>query len=90
MPRELVYLDDVKHRLYDWGEQHALHCLEGMNPADATPVIHAHWVRHDYSAELEGYFIPSFSCSHCETISRERMNFCGECGALMDEEGDEG
>lgn len=64
---------------------------------DVKPVIHGHWI---YQAELKN-FTPAGStrhcirCSNCGALFRvkryenkefENSNFCGKCGAVMDED----
>ena len=89
MSRELVYLDDVKLQLYKYGQHEAIRCLTGIHRADAAPVIHAHWVKQNHALEIDGFYRPQYACSNCGDIAPYRNNFCGECGALMDEEGSE-
>lgn len=48
--------------------------------ADVGPVVHAHWGRGSEDGRRE--------CSHCGMYEHER-NYCGFCGAKMDESEDE-
>lgn len=58
-----------------------------MQPAeDVAPVIHAHWIKHDYAEEFCETIIPNYECSHCHQWFRDDRNYCGECGAKMDAE----
>lgn len=52
---------------------------------DVAPVVHAHWIKH---GEPPWYVI---ECSECGAKwqmsgSWDANNFCGNCGAKMDEE----
>ena len=53
--------------------------------ADVEPIIHAHWIRHEWAEEVEDRLIPNYECSHCHEWFRDNRRRCGECGAKMDE-----
>ena len=49
--------------------------------ADVAPVVHAHWI---LLREPNGKPY-CFSCSNCDFRTKSGLNFCGDCGAIMDE-----
>ena len=60
--------------------------LARMKEADVAPVVHGHWIKHEWAEEVEGMLIPNYECSHCHMWLRDDRQWCGECGAKMDEE----
>ena len=53
-------------------------------PADVAPVVHEHWIRHDYADVVEGYYVPEYECSKCRAWKKDDSDFCPNCGAKMD------
>lgn len=59
---------------------------------DAAKVVHAHWIRtylaqiRTYLAQTGSYQTGSYKCSNCGRLSMGNTNYCGGCGARMDEE----
>ena len=59
---------------------------EAFPAADVAPVVHGRWVNHfDYMMERSGFFV----CDSCKKMSREKYDYCPNCGALMDGKEDE-
>lgn len=59
--------------------------IQKFPSADVVPVVHAHWIKH---GEPPWYVI---ECSECGAKwqtggSWDANDFCGNCGAKMDEE----
>ena len=50
-------------------------------PADVTPVVHAHWIYHP-NWELNGEY--AYQCPRCQMGSDINHNYCMRCGAKMD------
>lgn len=58
-------------------------CITSMPAADVAPVVHGRWVNHfDYMMERSGFFV----CDSCKKMSREKYDYCPNCGARMDKE----
>lgn len=58
--------------------------IKTIKPVDVAPVIHAHWI----------YKHGELHCSRCNErilniIHRGCLNYCPDCGAIMDETKDE-
>lgn len=70
--------------------------LEEADDADVEEVKHGEWIYHECVSSHEGA-ISGYSCSECCSFVDEEIfdadgfheNFCGHCGAKMDEEGKE-
>ena len=85
---ENMYKEVWKHStspLNEWDTWGLLSALERVPTADVEPVIHAHW-----TYEIDDLF-PADSmmiCSNCGEYERlgANDNYCGNCGAKMDEE----
>lgn len=59
--------------------------------SDAEPVVHGHWERHYCFTDIcNKEHIYGYHCSNCGKgwieAQPERNNYCGWCGAKMDEE----
>lgn len=56
-----------------------------MRQSDYVPIVHGHWI-----VEGSGYCGDYAECSECGEIiefsPRQKMNYCPNCGAKMDEE----
>lgn len=52
--------------------------IEDMPAADVVPVVHGQW--------LPDCDLDYCSICHCEKLSRDRYNYCPNCGAKMDGE----
>lgn len=69
--------------------------VETQPTVDVAPVEHAHWEYHD-SVSTGGWIIGVYVCSACKATVPEHIfgsytvgfhkEFCGACGAKMDEE----
>lgn len=67
--------------LFSEATQHEIFFLLESEPSeDVEPVRHAHWIR-TYLAQTGSY-----ECSNCGRFSMGDTNYCGGCGARMDEE----
>lgn len=99
MSDKVVRLSDIEEMLANAqivsdGEYNG-YCTEDVNlsmlpTADYASVVHAHWIEHKWAEELEGLLISNYECSHCHMWLRDDRQWCGECGAKMDEESEEG
>lgn len=101
--RKLVYADDAKRHIKDYGKG-AIACgiktldpvddivaiagiVDCMPAVDAAPVIHGHWIDHAL-----GFLLSHTTCSRCgfNKDGLSHPNYCEECGAKMDEEVSDG
>ena len=55
---------------------------------DAVPVVHGHWIIHEWAEEVDNMLIPNYECSVCGTWKRDDTAFCPHCGADMRKDGD--
>jgi len=66
------------------------HPIDDIHAADVRPVVHAHWV----DVRQEGVCAWTAECSNCWTRNDippvELAHYCPSCGAVMDEEVDNG
>lgn len=62
--------------------------LVRLPPVDVAPVVHAHWIRHENADIICGYYVPNFECSQCGTWKEDDSDYCPDCGAKMDGEGE--
>lgn len=68
--------------------------IDAQPTVDTTQAVHAHWIR-TYLAQIRTYSgthlaqTGSYKCSNCGRLSMGNTNYCGGCGAKMDEEEDE-
>lgn len=70
--------------LFSEATQHEIFFLLESEPSeDVEPVIHAHWIR-EFLTQTGCY-----ECSSCRRYSTLETNYCGSCGAKMDEEKNE-
>lgn len=73
---------------YDYGIDDCIDEVDGAEPVDAKPVIHAHWIRTAIDYGSKGYI----RCSNCGadfSLPVHKMQgfyqrYCGACGARMD------
>ena len=63
--------------------------VEALKPADVAPVVHAYWIRHENADMFDGYEVPMFECSKCRAWKEDDSDFCPDCGAKMDAQGEE-
>lgn len=63
--------------------------VDQMLPADVAPVVHAYWIRHENADMFDGYEVPMFECSKCRAWKEDDSDFCPDCGAKMDAQGEE-
>ena len=73
--------------------------IKGMKAADVAPVRHArweecHWVEQDGPYSLVAHPKAAFRCSGCKYVFKKELlwkdNYCPNCGARMDIEGNGG
>ena len=57
--------------------------IDGIPSADVAPVRHGRWVVIDAEEPRR------YGCSECKRLSWHMENYCPNCGARMDEDGDE-
>ena len=81
-----TYLGDREAMIYDEALVDALYALNEAPTVDAVPVVHGRWKKHDAT----GYV----GCSNCwdvfvdeEWLTEGRWNYCPNCGAKMDGDG---
>ena len=65
------------------------HLMSTIKPADVAPVVHAYWIRHENADMFDGYEVPMFECSKCRAWKEDDSDFCPDCGAKMDAQGEE-
>lgn len=54
-------------------------------PADVAPVVRGHWSKEMfYTEDFRGNITYGYKCSVCDELAN-RLQFCGNCGAKMDE-----
>lgn len=46
------------------------------------------WTKIEYADEVNGYLIPNYECSQCKYWSIEDYDYCPNCGALMQKDGE--
>ena len=76
------------------GVDHAIQCIKEAKAADVAPVRHGRWERRNMGLWDEDY---AYVCSVCgevwnlidSTPEDNNMNYCPNCGALMDGKEDE-
>ena len=86
---DLIPRDAAMDVIKTWGRQInenarmalLLRDMQALEPVDAAPVVHGHWITFDDCGELE--------CSICGGIQIERGDYCTHCGAKMDGDDDE-
>lgn len=66
-----------------------MHDIKALSPADVAPVVHAYWIRHENADMFDGYEVPMFECSKCRAWKEDDSDFCPDCGAKMDTQGEE-
>ena len=53
--------------------------------ADVAPVVHGHWSKEmRFTEDFMGNRTYGYKCSVCGKLAN-RLQFCGNCGAIMDE-----
>lgn len=88
----LIDADELEKTLGDWIREHWTEAFTGDDVGsefidmidheetiDAAPVIHAHWIRKFLVQK------GCYECSNCRRYSTLGTNYCGSCGAKMDE-----
>lgn len=76
---------DIEER-YDCGIDACIDEIREIEPIDAKPVVHAHWI--EFRANNGNVHC---KCSRCGkevsySYAKKRWKYCIECGAKMDEE----
>ena len=94
-----IYTGDDPHELELWqtvgGMLLQFSDNVGRAPAlDVMPVVHAHWIGVEFDGYADGYPVfDVWACSNCGEECRSEgdppaINFCFNCAAKMDGEGD--
>ena len=86
----------TKHRepdacQYDMGYVDAFDQIDDWmdaNTVDAVEVVHGRWIRKAHDGAFGVFHL--WHCSVCDTIRARQDPYCGECGAKMDMEVDNG
>ena len=61
------------------------HEIRGAKPADVAPVVHGRWSKEmRFTEDFMGNRTYGYKCSVCGKLAN-RLPFCGNCGAKMDE-----
>ena len=70
---------------YDDGITEAIRIINEMPAADVAPVVHGHWSKEmRFTEDFMGNRTYGYKCSVCGKLAN-RLQFCGNCGAKMDE-----
>ena len=82
-----------------YSREDAADCIRFMDAVDVAPVRHArweecHWVEQDGPYSLVAHHKAAFRCSGCKYVFKKELlwkdNYCPNCGARMDIEGNGG
>ena len=66
----------------------AVNALVKMPTVDAVEVVHGHWVsEYEYDFMSCEDVRTGFSCNRCGSYYKKRSNYCPNCGAKMDGDG---
>lgn len=72
-------------RGYDAGITEAIDIIDNIPPADVAPVVHGRWSKEmRFTEDFMGNRTYGYKCSVCGKLAN-RLQFCGNCGAKMDE-----
>ena len=67
----------------------AIACVRAIPAADVVPVRHAIWRYKTMTVPGgRGQTYAKWSCTACKAKQKERSNYCPNCGAKMDKDGD--
>ena len=84
----------TKHRepydQYDMGYVDAVEQIENFleyNTVDAVEVVHGHWNTIHFVTQPVGLLPDKYVCSECRSILYKEFNYCPNCGAKMDGDG---
>lgn len=62
--------------------------IKNFPSADVAPVVHGHWSKEmRFTEDFMGNRTYGYKCSVCGKLAN-RLQFCGNCGAKMDERED--
>ena len=61
-----------------------LYDIEHAPTVEAEPITHGHWIKGG-ETYIELHTVQEHICSICGNRTLEAGNFCGNCGAKMDE-----
>lgn len=91
--KRAIYADDLTSALRDDlninGKNFARvkRHIENAPAVDAVEVVHGHWIfKHNPIEDPKGYFI-RIVCSECNLHTGQKSNYCPQCGAKMDGDG---
>ena len=51
-------------------------------------LVHGRWIEHEWAEEENGLLVSNFECSACHNWERKESDYCPNCGAKMDGDGD--
>ena len=95
MKGDLIYREDVLNALKGVIARTGLHgvaieiILANLDPVEAEPVVHAHWVKNWCDNNLIGHEYEECSACGCSMLDTNQFwdsKRCPNCGAHMDEE----
>ena len=66
-----------------------LRSIESLTPADVAPVVHAHWIPQKENHEFKEAWMKCSACGYPVSRWTGNTNFCPNCGAKMDAQGEE-
>ena len=77
------YVSNARAETAEW----CLKKLKELPAADVEPVRHGRWLSKDPAPGWSWYATCSV-CGDRQTLERRYTNYCPNCGALMDQDGD--
>ena len=91
--RILIYFDELVMTLtkaygktmdtHIYSPRDILSCMQGIHPVDAVEVVHGRWEQARYTEA------PLYICSECGKPEYKQHNYCPNCGAKMDGDGND-
>ena len=99
--KRLIFLDDlmkfpIRIDHYDkvngnehfvFGVETVLEYAEHLPTVDAVEVVHGRWIEINPRKDVEGWIEFDYQCPVCKEVSWEESNYCPNCGAKMDGDG---
>ena len=83
-----VYGNIIKAAIDAVLHHNVVNAIRTAPAVDAEPVRHGEWIVHDWAEECNGVLISNYECSECCYWERHEADYCPNCGAKMDKEGD--
>ena len=89
--KKLIYTSDARKAILKVDPKLA-YCIDDIKGVDAVEVVHGRWVTQSRPAEKESqgdnlYTVIKNCCSICYHESDACWNYCPNCGAKMDGDG---